>query len=119
VEGTVHIAYQDISANAVMVASGTPGNWVRSTVDQGKMIGADTAILNAPTGLVVAYQDAYNNDIKIATQNGQSWNTQTLGGVDGAGALGFHNELVEIDGTVYAATYNFTTEKVWFSSIGQ
>lgn len=117
VEGTVHIAYHDVTGNAVKVASGTPGSWTRSIVDEGNMIGADTAITNSENGLVVAYQDSYNNDIMIATQNGASWNTQTLGGVDGDGALGFHNELVEIEGTVYAATYNFTTEKAWFSSI--
>ena len=60
-----------------------------------------------------------NNDILIATQNAETWNTQSMGGVDGAGALGFHNEFVEVDGTVYAATYNFTTKKVWFSSVGE
>ena len=119
VNGTVHIAYHDVSENAVKVASGTPGNWTRSVVDQGKMIGADTAIINTTNGLMVAYQDSYNNDLLIATQNGDSWNTETLSGVDGDGALGFHNELVEIDGTAYVATYNFTTEKVWFSEVAQ
>jgi hypothetical protein len=83
------------------------------------MIGADTAIINTTNGLMVAYQDSYNNDLLIATQNGDSWNTETLSGVDGDGALGFHNELVEIDGTAYVATYNFTTEKVWFSEVAQ
>ena len=119
VDGIVHIAYQDVTGEAVKVASGSPGSWTRTVVDGGKMVGADTAILGSTNGLVVAYQDSYNNDILIATQNGDSWNTQTLGGVDGDGALGFHNELVEVNGTVYAATYNFTTETVWFSSIGE
>ena len=83
------------------------------------MVGADTAVVGSQNGLVVAYQDSYNNDILIATQNADTWNTQSMGGVDGDGALGFHNELVEIDGTVYAATYNSTTETVWFSSVGE
>ncbi len=119
VNGTAHIAYQDVTDEAVKVASGTPGNWTRAVVDQGKMIGADTAILSSSNGLQVAYQDSYNNDILIATQNGDGWDTQTLGGSTGSGegALGFHNELIEIDGTSYAATYNFSTEKVWFSAV--
>ena len=81
------------------------------------MIGADTALLNTDTGLLVAYQDAFNNDIKLASQNNSSWDIETLDGAEAA--LGFHNTLVEIDGTVYAACYNYTTEKVWFSNIDE
>ena len=117
VNGTIHIAYQDVTGESVKLATGTPGDWNRTVVDQGKLVGADTAILNSSSGLMIAYQDSYNNDLKLATQNGDTWNTETLGGVDGAGALGFHNELMEIDGTGFVASYNFTTEKVWFSPV--
>ena len=43
VDGTVHIAYQDVTGSAVKLASGTPGSWA-SVVDEGKMVGADTAM---------------------------------------------------------------------------
>ena len=115
VGGIVHIAYQDITNEAVKLASGSPGSWTNQIVDQGKLIGADTELFNTDAGLKVLYQDSYNNDIRFAEENGTTWNTSTLDGVDNA--LGFHNELVSIDGTLYAACYNFTTEKVWFSSI--
>ena len=37
VDGTVHIAYQDVTGSAVKLASGTPGSWIRSVIDEGKM----------------------------------------------------------------------------------
>jgi hypothetical protein len=117
VNGTVHISYHDVTSNALKLASGLPGNWTKQIVEQGKMIGADTALLNTDSGLLIAYQDAFNNDIKLASQNNSSWNIETLGGTDAA--LGFHNTLVDIDGSVYAACYNYTTEKVWFSNIDE
>lgn len=114
VNGTIHISYQDVTNGALKLATGLPGNWTKQIVEQGKMIGADTALLNTDAGLVIAYQDAFNNDIKLASQSGTSWTLETIGGADSA--LGFHNTLIEIDGAVYAACYNYTAEKVWFSN---
>jgi hypothetical protein len=113
--GTVNISYQDKTNDSVKLATGTPGSWSNQIVEQGKLIGADTALLNTDNGLMVLYQDAYNNDIRLAEENGTTWNTRTLDGVDSA--LGFHNQVAIIDGVVYAACYNFTTEKVWFSTV--
>ena len=97
-------------------ASGQPGDWTFTTIDQGESLGADSDLIATSSGLQVAYHDAYNNDVKLASQNSDgTWNTQTLAGVDGA--LGFHNALVEIGGSVYAASYNFGEETVWFSAV--
>ena len=117
VSGTIQISYQDVTAGALKLASGLPENWTKQMVEQGKMIGADTALLNTENGTVIAYQDSFHNDIKIASQNGSNWDLSTIGGTDAA--LGFHNTLINIEGNVYAACYNYTTEKVWFSSVGE
>ena len=115
-DGSVHITYHDISNDQLKIASGQPGAWNIEVIDKGEAIGADSDLIATSSGLQVAYHDAYNNDIKLATQNSDgTWNTQTLAGVDGA--LGFHNALVEIGGSVYAASYNFGEEVVWFSAV--
>lgn len=114
--GTIHITYHDLDNNQLKIASGQPGNWSFNVIDKGEAIGADSDLIATSSGLQVVYHDAYNNDIKLATQNtDETWNTQTLAGADGA--LGFHNALVEIDGSIYAASYNFGEEVVWFSQV--
>ena len=45
------------------------------------------------------------------------WATQKVTGDDGA--LGFHNELINIDGRHYGACYNYTTGKIWFASVDE
>ena len=114
--GNVNITYHDLTNDQLKFASGQPGAWSFATIDQGEAIGADSDLIKSSLGLQVAYHDAYNNDIKLASQNSDgTWNTQTLAGVDEA--LGFHNALIEVGGSVYAASYNFSEETVWFSAV--
>lgn len=114
--GDVNISYHDLTNDQLKFASGQPGDWTFTTIDQGESLGADSDLIATSSGLQVAYHDAYNNDVKLASQNSDgTWNTRTLAGVDGA--LGFHNALVEIGGSVYAASYNFGEETLWFSAV--
>ena len=113
--GTVYISYHDLDNSQLKLASGQPGNWSFDVIDKGQAIGADSDIIATASGLQVAYHDAYNNDIKLAKQSADgSWSTQVL---ESDGALGFHNALVEIGDSVYAASYNFGEEVVWFSPV--
>ena len=114
--GAVYISYHDISNDQLKFTSGRPAAWTFDIIDQGEAIGADSDILVSENGIFVTYHDGYNNDMKYAYRNSDgTWNTQSYIGVDGA--LGFHNALVEIDGTLYGASFDYTQETVWFSSI--
>jgi hypothetical protein len=115
VDGTIYITYQDITNDQLKIAYGTAGNWNYQVIDQGAAIGADSELLSTSNGLVVVYHDGYNNDIKLARRNGTNWSVSTLGGTDMA--LGFHNELIEINGNLFAGCFDFTNQSVWFSAI--
>ena len=113
---TIYITFHDVENNQLKIASGLPGSFAIETIDQGEAIGADTELLITSTAMYVAYHDGYNNDIKLATKTGDGdWNISTLDGADHA--LGFHNELIDINGAIYAACYNFTDQTVWFQQV--
>ena len=60
------------------------------------------------------YFDGNNNDVKRAVNNG-SWAAETIAG-EGT-ALGFHNEVVSVDGQTFAACYDYTNRTIWFSTL--
>ncbi|MDG1483076.1 MAG: hypothetical protein P8R54_26040 [Myxococcota bacterium] len=113
--GTIHIAYHDITNQDLKYASGAPGSWSSAIVDSGDYVGADTDIFLDPAsnGVSFAYFDGRNNDMKLAWQSGGEWNLDTVVGSEGA--LGFHNEVVTSGGVTYAACYDYTNRKLWFS----
>jgi hypothetical protein len=115
--GTIHIAYHDITNQDLKLASGEPGSWSTATVDGGDYVGADTDIYLDPASGTpsIAYFDGRNNDMKLAWQSGTEWNLDTVVGSEGA--LGFHNEVVTNGSITYAACYDYTNRKIWFSAL--
>ena len=112
---TIYIAYHDVSNDQLKLAQGRTGSFTTEVVEQGNAIGADSEILVNDNGIYIAYHDGYNNDIKLASFTNDAWSIDTLGGTETA--LGFHNELIELNGNIYAACYNFTDNNVWFDQI--
>jgi hypothetical protein len=112
---TIYIAYHDVTNDQLKLAQGRPGNFTIEVIEQGNAIGADSELLVNENGIYIAYHDGYNNDIKMAAFNDGAWNISTLGGTETA--LGFHNELIDIDGTIFTACYNFTDNNVWFEQL--
>ena len=63
----------------------------------------------------IVYFDGKNNDMKKAVRNADTWTTSTVTGNDGA--LGFHNEIININGTLYAGCYNYSDKVTWFGAL--
>ncbi len=113
--GSLYISYQDYGNQDLKLAKGTPGSFSVSTLDSGDMVGADSAILVNGGGVHIVYQDGENNDIMQAKPSSGSFTYSKVSG--DSGALGFHNEIASIGGTVYAACYDYTSRAVWFGAI--
>jgi hypothetical protein len=86
-DGTVHVAYQDVVGNEVMYTSwkgGTAGT--PEVVDDGERsgdrphpVGAAAAIYLVNDSPVIAYQDALDADVDVATRMGPgAWNMNDL-----------------------------------------
>jgi hypothetical protein len=116
-DGTVHIAYQDVENQNLKYAMGVPGAgaFVKTVVDDGELIGADTEIFVNGDMLSILYFDGQNNDLKQATLAGGAWTTATLAGEDRG--LGYHNEMVVSNGTYYAGCYDYTDRTIWLGTI--
>jgi hypothetical protein len=115
VDGILHITYHDVENQDLKYITGTPGSFAIETIDDGEIVGADSDIYVNEDELTVVYFDGKNNNIKKAVRSGDTWTTSTLAGDDGA--LGFHNEIASIGGTLYAACYNYGGQTVWFEAI--
>jgi hypothetical protein len=114
-DGMLYIAYHDVQNQSLKYAKGRPGDWSIQTVDDAEMVGADSDLVLHDGVASIVYFDGRFNDMKMARESGGSWTIDTVTGADGA--LGFHNELVRIGGRSYAACYNYTEGKVWFSLV--
>ena len=113
--GTLHIAYHDVGNQDLKYATGTPGAFTIETVDNGDIVGADSDIFVNENSTHIVYFDGKNNDMKKAVRNADTWTTSTVTGNDGA--LGFHNEIININGTLYAGCYNYSDKVTWFGAL--
>lgn len=111
-QGTLSIAYQDVTNQDLLFATGTPGSWTTSIVDDGEYRGADAALFLNGSYPAIAYFDGRNNNIMLAQEAGTTWSSTTLGGDDAA--LGYHNEVISTGGAHYAGCYDYTNRDVWF-----
>lgn len=116
-DGTdTQIAYQDVTNQDLKLASGRPGGtWTTEIVDSGDHVGADSAIYAYGSDPAIFYFDGANNDMKLARKSGGTWVLETVAG--STGALGYHNETVEIGGARYVACYDYTARGIWFSAL--
>ncbi len=107
------IAYHDVGNQDLVIASRTAGVWSRETVDAGAYRGADSEVFVKDGVTGVLYFDGFNNDQILATNDG-AWTLQTVGGEDAA--IGFHNEVVEINGVLWLASYDYTNQTLFLRS---
>jgi hypothetical protein len=114
--GTLHIAYHDLGNQDLKYATGDGTTFTVTTVADGEYVGADAEIFRDSSGaLNVLYFVGATNDLYLATETDSTWSSELIDGDEAA--LGFHNETVEIDGTRYAACYDYTHRTIWFSSL--
>ena len=113
--GVLHISYHDMENQNLRYISGTPGSFTIETVDEGEIVGADSDIFVNETTVTIVYFDGKNNNMKKAVRNAEEWSTSTLVGEEGA--LGFHNEITSINGTLYGACYNYSEQTIWFGGV--
>lgn len=114
-DGTIYVAYQDVGAQNLKFASGKEGAFTTEVVDTSSFTGADTSLWVEGSSVGILYFDGVNNDQKRAKKDGAAWKIETTVGVDGA--LGYHNESVEVDGVWYGACYNYTTRTISFAAL--
>lgn len=114
---TLHIAYHDIAAQDLKLASREGGGSFDSvTVDSGEYRGADTALFMRDGEPGIVYFDGHNNDMLYAQFTGSGWTKAQLGGDDGA--VGFHNEVVQLgDGSWWAGSYNYTERTLFLTTL--
>ena len=108
--GSLKIAYHDVANQDLVLSSREAGAWNREIVDSGDYRGADTEIFLRGDTLSVLYFDGANNDQLLATQDGE-WTTETVGGA--SAAVGFHNEVVEVRGVHWLASYDYTNQTLF------
>lgn len=113
-DGQFYITYQDAGNQRLKYATGTPGSWTITTVDDAAYTGADTALYFDGDKPRVVYFEGKSNDMKHARSNDAGWATQTIAT---EGAVGFHNEVVSVDGTFYVACYDYTKRNVYFAKL--
>lgn len=111
--GVIYVSYHDVTNQNLKLAYGAPGAWTIETVDAGDYVGADSAVLIKDGNPEIVYFDAVKNDVKLARKSG-SWATSTAAS---DGALGYHNEIVEVGGTVYAGCYSYSARHVWLGAL--
>ena len=106
----LRIAYHDVANQDLIVSTRSTGSWTREIVDGGDYRGADTEIFVRDEAFSVLYFDGANSDQVLATDNG-GWASETVGGADAA--VGFHNEVVEIGGVFWLASYDYTHQTLF------
>jgi hypothetical protein len=109
--GTLHIAYHDVDGQNLMVATRTASGWQQESPDQGDFVGADTEIVKRNGNIGVLYFDGQNNDMKYTDKSGTVWVSTTVGSE--ANAVGFHNEIVELNGDWWVGSYDFTNRTLF------
>jgi len=110
--GSLWIAYHDVGNQDLVIASRTDGIWARNVIDGGDYRGADTEIFMRSGKLSVTYFDGFNNDQVLITNEAEvGWVQEQVGGDDAA--VGFHNEVVEINGVYWLASYDYTNQTLF------
>ncbi len=111
-DGSVlHIAYQDVTNQDLVLATRQGGgSFSFQVIDDGKYRGADSEVFMKDDAVNVVYFDGHENNMMKATSGGSGWTLEQLAGDDGA--VGFHNEVVQVNGEWWAASYDFTTRRI-------
>ena len=117
--GSLHVAYYDETAQALKYAKGSScGNsWTTESVDDpsGADVGKDLSMAMDSDGKIsIAYYDATNKDLKLASGKSGSWSVKTL---DSKGDTGQYSSLaLDAAGNVSISYYNATQTALYFIS---
>ncbi len=114
VDGVIHLVYQDAGEQTLKYAKGGPDDWTFDLVDGEPYTGADTAFYVQGGKPRVVYFQGRENDMKQATLDGEEWSTRPL---LTEGAVGFHNEVIQVDGKAYVGCYDYTSRSVRFARL--
>ncbi len=114
-DATIRLALLDADTNALLLYNGpVEGGGVFEMIDQGgrgirRLVGADPALdRDADRRLVAVYQDATENDVLLSVRSAEGWSQEPMV-VASAGALGFYNSLVMVDGEAVIGTLELKT----------
>jgi len=110
-DGALHIAYEDVANEDLVLARRDGGSWSFEVIDDGKLAGADSEIIVHQDKLHIAYFNGFDSDLYLAVQDG-GWQISRVEG--GATAVGFHNEAVIYDGTLHIGSYDYTDRGLLF-----
>lgn len=112
-QGTLTVLLTDATTDALLAWRGPPGGpGTFELVDAGggglrRLVGADPALALTEDGRPVAvYQDATENDVRLAVRQDAGWQSET---VASAGALGFYNNLILQGNDVIVGTLELRT----------
>lgn len=115
VDEELWVAYHDVGEQDLKFARRVAGAWTIETVDEGEFRGADTAVFVRNGNPAILYFDGDNNDQWLAEYDGTTWATRMVAG-DG-NAVGFHNEVVTINGKTWVGSYDFTNRTLVTSAL--
>lgn len=110
VDDELWIAYHDVGNQDLKLARRVGGTWTTETIDDGEYRGADTKLFLHDGNPAIVYFDGDQNDQWLATSDGTTWSTRKLAG-DG-NAIGFHNEVVHVNGKTWIGSYDFTNRQL-------
>lgn len=111
--GAIYVSFQDLGRYDLLFGRVDGGEVTGvELVDEGDFVGADSSLTFVGGEPVIMYQDAVNNDAKLARRDSAGW-TVTQHMTDGA--VGFHNNVAAgSDGRVNWAGYNHSTHDIEF-----
>jgi List-Bact-rpt repeat protein/parallel beta helix pectate lyase-like protein/thrombospondin type 3 repeat protein len=118
--GNVHIAYLDVTNDALKYATNASGAWVTESLDSGRLTQSATA--HTPLALDylgnahISYYDGVSDDLKYATNASGAWVLETvdIGGTDVVGTMSAIT--VDDSGTVHIAYRNNTQNSLMYAT---
>jgi hypothetical protein len=116
-EDGVWVAYHDVGNERLKFASYTQaGGWQTEVVDNGQMRGADTAIFERDGQPAIVYQDAFHNDLWLATrEESGEWKLEKQGGDEGP--IGFHNEVTFAGGKWWSGSFDYAKNQLFVKAL--
>lgn len=111
------VAYQHNGDQDLRLIRRSGGNWGDpEVIDDAPYRGADTALFMREGRPAIVYFDGEQNDMLLATQESDgNWSKRQVAG-DGH-AVGFHNEVVQVNGRVFAASYDHTDQQLFITEL--
>lgn len=115
-DNEVLVSFHDVGNQNLNLARRVGGSWSTEVLDRGEFRGADTALFRHGGLPYVIYFDGKYNDMVLAAQGSDgTWSNTTIGGA--TAAVGFHNEVVQLNGRVFAGSYDHTNKTLFSTEL--